>query len=51
MITVTPAPAAQNVSPTAPILVRASAGTLTDVQMINENGKPIAGIMTPDRVA
>ena len=51
MITVTPAPAAQNVSPTAPVLVRAAAGTLTDVQMVNENGKPVAGIMTPDRVA
>ena len=51
MITLTPAPAAHDVSPTAPVLVRASAGTLTDVQMVNENGKPIAGIMTPDRLA
>jgi len=51
MITVTPAPAAQDVSPTTPVLVRASAGTLTDVQMVNENGRAIAGIMTPDRVA
>jgi lipoprotein-anchoring transpeptidase ErfK/SrfK len=51
MITLTPAPAAHDVSPTAPVLVRASAGTLTDVQMVNENGKAIAGIMTPDRLA
>src|SRR5258708_27348154 len=51
MITVPPAPAAQDVSPAAPVLVRASAGTLTDVQMVNEDGKAIAGIMTPDRVA
>jgi lipoprotein-anchoring transpeptidase ErfK/SrfK len=51
VISVTPAPAAQDVSPTAPVLVRASAGTLTDVQMVNENGKSVAGIMTPDRVA
>jgi lipoprotein-anchoring transpeptidase ErfK/SrfK len=51
MITVTPAPAAEDVSPAAPVLVRASAGTLTDVQMVNENGNPVAGIMTPDRVA
>jgi lipoprotein-anchoring transpeptidase ErfK/SrfK len=51
MVTVTPAPAAEDVSPSAPVLVRASAGTLTDVQMVNENGKSVAGIMTPDRVA
>jgi lipoprotein-anchoring transpeptidase ErfK/SrfK len=50
MITVTPASAAADVSPAAPVLVRASAGTLTDVQMVNENGKSVAGIMTPDRV-
>jgi lipoprotein-anchoring transpeptidase ErfK/SrfK len=51
VISVTPAPAAEDVSPTAPVLVSASAGTLTDVQMVNENGKSVAGIMTPDRVA
>jgi lipoprotein-anchoring transpeptidase ErfK/SrfK len=48
-VTVTPPPTAQGVSPTARVLVRASAGTLTDVQMVNEDGKAIAGIMTPDR--
>jgi lipoprotein-anchoring transpeptidase ErfK/SrfK len=47
-VTVTPPPAAQDVSPAARVLVRASAGTLTDVQMVNEDGKAIAGILTPD---
>jgi lipoprotein-anchoring transpeptidase ErfK/SrfK len=47
-ITVTPPPRVHDVAPTARVLVRASAGTLTDVQMVNENGKAIAGIMTPD---
>jgi lipoprotein-anchoring transpeptidase ErfK/SrfK len=48
-VTVTPPPAAVGVSPSAPVLVRASAGTLTDVQMVNEDGKTIPGTLTPDR--
>lgn len=31
-----------------PVFVRASAGTLTAVQMTNEGGRVIAGTMTPD---
>lgn len=29
-------------------MVKADAGTLTDVQMVNETGKSVQGVMTPD---
>jgi lipoprotein-anchoring transpeptidase ErfK/SrfK len=51
VVTVTPPPAAEDISPTTPVFVRASAGALTDVEMTNENGRVIDGVMTPDRVA
>jgi lipoprotein-anchoring transpeptidase ErfK/SrfK len=51
VVTITPPPAAKDVSPSTPVFVHASAGTLTDVQMVNENGRVIDGVMTPDRVA
>lgn len=47
-LTVNPPAAAQDVSPAVPVFVRASAGTLTEVQMTNEGGRVIAGTMTPD---
>jgi lipoprotein-anchoring transpeptidase ErfK/SrfK len=47
-VTVTPAPNARDVDPLGRVLVTVTSGTLTDVRMVNEQGKPVAGIMTPD---
>lgn len=47
-ITVTPGPDARDVDPVAHVMVKADAGTLTDVQMVNETGKSVQGVMTPD---
>lgn len=47
-ITITPGPNAQDVDPVAPVMVKADKGTLTGVDMVNESGKPIEGVMTPD---
>ena len=47
-ITVTPGPGAHDVDPVAHVMVKADAGTLTDVRMVNESGKSVQGVMTPD---
>jgi lipoprotein-anchoring transpeptidase ErfK/SrfK len=47
-VTITPGPDAHDVDPVAQVLVKADAGTLVDVQMVNEAGKPVEGVMTPD---
>ncbi|WP_406815316.1 Ig-like domain-containing protein [Mycobacterium sp. M23085] len=47
-ITITPAADAHDVDPVAPVMVKAENGTLTGVDMVNESGKPIEGVMTPD---
>lgn len=47
-ITITPGPDAHDVDPVAPVTVKAEHGTLTGVDMVNESGKPIEGVMTPD---
>src|SRR5689334_2911941 len=47
-ITITPGPDARDVDPVAPVTVKAENGTLTVVDMVNESGKPIEGVMTPD---
>lgn len=47
-ITITPGTGAHDVDPLAPVMVKADAGTLTDVRMVNESGKSIEGVMTPD---
>ncbi len=47
-ITITPGPNTQDVDPVAPVMVKAENGTLTGVDMVNESGKPIEGVMTPD---
>jgi lipoprotein-anchoring transpeptidase ErfK/SrfK len=47
-ITITPGAGAQNVDPLAHVMVKADAGTLTDVRMVNESGKSVQGVMTPD---
>lgn len=47
-ITITPAPDSRDVDPVAPVTVKAENGTLTGVDMVNESGKPVEGVMTPD---
>ncbi len=43
-----PPPGAHDVDPVAPVSVSAQTGTLTDVAMINDAGKRIDGVLTPD---
>ena len=47
-VTVTPGPNARDVDPLAQVMVKADTGKLTDVRMVNEAGKPVEGVMTPD---
>jgi lipoprotein-anchoring transpeptidase ErfK/SrfK len=47
-VAITPEPDAKNVEPVAHVMVSAKTGTLTDVRMVNDQGKPVAGVMTPD---
>ncbi|MGY2060962.1 Ig-like domain-containing protein, partial [Nocardia gipuzkoensis] len=51
IIAVTPGDGSKNVDPLGKIEVSASDGILTDVTMTNEQGKPVDGILTPDRTA
>jgi lipoprotein-anchoring transpeptidase ErfK/SrfK len=48
VVAFTPTPNARNVDPLDRVSVKVGDGTLTDVQMANDQGKPIEGIMTPD---
>jgi lipoprotein-anchoring transpeptidase ErfK/SrfK len=50
-VKIVPEPDARDVDPLSPVSVTAATGTLTDVHMVNDTGKPIAGIMTPDNNA
>ena len=43
-----PKPQAADVDPAAPVSVTANSGTLDDVTLVNDCGKSIPGIMTPD---
>ncbi|MGC2654773.1 MAG: Ig-like domain-containing protein [Mycobacterium sp.] len=47
-VAITPDPDAKNVEPVAHVMVSAKTGTLTNVRMVNDQGKPVEGIMTPD---
>ena len=47
-IKIEPAPGAHDVDPVAPVSVSAQTGTLTDVAMVNDAGKPVDGVLTPD---
>lgn len=47
-VTITPGSNAHDVDPVTEVLVKADAGTLVDVRMVNEAGKTIEGVMTPD---
>jgi lipoprotein-anchoring transpeptidase ErfK/SrfK len=47
-VTITPDPNARDVDPVAPVVVKVNAGKLIDVRMVNDAGKLVEGIMTPD---
>ena len=47
-IKIEPAPGAHDVDPVAPVSVSAQTGTLTEVAMVNDAGKPVDGVLTPD---
>jgi lipoprotein-anchoring transpeptidase ErfK/SrfK len=51
VVTITPAPNSRDVDPLAPVSVTAASGTLTGVQMVNDAGKPIDGVLTPDNTS
>jgi Big-like domain-containing protein len=47
-LSVLPPPATTSVSPSSRVLVTANSGTLDTVQLVNDVGKTIPGVMTPD---
>ncbi len=47
-VSITPGPNSQDVDPVSRVEVKADAGTLTDVRLVNDAGKTIQGVMTPD---
>jgi lipoprotein-anchoring transpeptidase ErfK/SrfK len=47
-ITFKPGANAHDVDPVSPVEVKADTGTLTDVRMVNDGGKSVPGILTPD---
>ncbi len=47
-LSVTPPPAARGINPAAPVQIAAMTGTITDVKMVNDSGKAIPGVLTPD---
>jgi lipoprotein-anchoring transpeptidase ErfK/SrfK len=49
-VTIVPGAGAHDVDPVAHVMVKADAGTLTDVRMVNDAGKPVEGVMTPDNI-
>nr|WP_228817639.1 Ig-like domain-containing protein [Nocardia transvalensis] len=51
VIAVTPGDGSKDVDPLGKIEVSASDGILTSVTMENEQGKPVEGILTPDKTA
>jgi lipoprotein-anchoring transpeptidase ErfK/SrfK len=48
VLAITPGPDAHDVDPLGRVLVTAVTGKLTYVHMVNDAGRPIGGIMTPD---
>ncbi|MDT5135487.1 MAG: hypothetical protein QOE41_4798, partial [Mycobacterium sp.] len=48
IVSIAPPANASDVDPLGRVLVTAATGALTDVQMVNDSGNPVAGIMTPD---
>jgi lipoprotein-anchoring transpeptidase ErfK/SrfK len=50
-LSIAPAPGSDDVDPTKRVMVIAASGTLSNVEMVNENGKSVPGVMTPDNRA
>jgi lipoprotein-anchoring transpeptidase ErfK/SrfK len=50
-LSILPPAGASDVSPTSRVLVTANSGTLDTVQLVNDAGKSIPGVMTPDAKA
>jgi lipoprotein-anchoring transpeptidase ErfK/SrfK len=50
-LSITPKPGSDEVNPQGRVLVIAATGTLADVEMVNESGSTVPGIMTPDNRA
>jgi lipoprotein-anchoring transpeptidase ErfK/SrfK len=51
VLSVVPPAGAADVSPSSQVLVTANSGTLDAVQLVNDSGKAIAGVLTPDAKA
>jgi lipoprotein-anchoring transpeptidase ErfK/SrfK len=51
VVTITPGPDAHDVNPLGRVSVTAATGVLTNVAMVNDSGKVIPGIMTPDNTS
>ncbi|ASW90448.1 hypothetical protein CKJ54_11615 [Mycobacterium marseillense] len=49
-VTFTPGPGAHDVDPVAPVMVKAEVGTLAGVDMVNEAGTSVQGVLTPDNL-
>ncbi|WP_253851696.1 Ig-like domain-containing protein [Mycobacterium sp. 1423905.2] len=47
-VSITPGPNAHDVQPVTPVEVKAQTGTLAEVKMVNDVGKSVDGVMTPD---
>jgi lipoprotein-anchoring transpeptidase ErfK/SrfK len=47
-LSVMPAPGTEDVNPAGPVLVTATSGRITDVTMVNDAGREIPGVLTPD---
>ncbi|OMC09434.1 MULTISPECIES: Ig-like domain-containing protein [unclassified Mycobacterium] len=47
-VTIMPGPDTRDVDPLTPVMVKADTGKLTGVRMVNDAGRPVEGIMTPD---
>ncbi|OBF17430.1 hypothetical protein A5725_24000 [Mycobacterium kubicae] len=47
-VSIKPGPNAHDVQPVTPVEVKAETGTLADVRMVNDVGRQVDGVMTPD---
>ncbi|BBY20357.1 L,D-transpeptidase [Mycobacterium stomatepiae] len=47
-VSITPGPNSHDVDPVSRVEVKADSGTLTDVRLVNDDGKSVEGVMTPD---
>jgi lipoprotein-anchoring transpeptidase ErfK/SrfK len=48
VLQITPTPSAEDVNPMGKVMITADTGALTAVSMVNESGKTIPGVLTPD---